>query len=190
MPNWCLTIYIIEGDPGEINDLEEKLRGLQEGNVSLAENAFGKTWLGNVVKLYGGDPDEIACRGNFEEWQRINDNTLELETSTAWVEMRETWDFVCRQYSSLRYYFRAEEPGGEYFVTNDADRKYFRDRFFMDQPEEGTLYFETEKALFAEVSGRTGTDISNWEELRAAIKKYNEADEDDNPITAGAFAVV
>lgn len=189
MANWCSSLYIFEGDTTEIKDIFDKLSSLQVRETSLMENGFGKNWLGNIVALLGGNPDEVACRGTYESVEISND-TLVLYTDTAWDEMRPTWDFVCQQYKTLRYYFRAEEPGGEYFVTNDRERKYFPDRYLLEQNEQEPMYFETEAALFAEVEKRTDTSIRNWDAMQAVIDEYNENDEDDCPIVVGAFEIV
>lgn len=189
MANWCLSVYIFEGAREEVEDLLEKLTALQQREISLVENGFGKNWLGNVVKVYGGDPESIECRGSYES-PVVRDGVLVVDTETAWNEMRPTWDFVCQQYKTLRYYFKAEESGNEYYVTNDADKKYFPERYILEQNEADTEYFETETAFFAAVAERTGTKINSWDTMQEAIENYNADDEDDCPIMAGAFEVV
>ena len=63
MPNWCWTSYIAVGDKQEIRDLYKKMKSLEEGEKSLVENGFGKTWLGNLVTILDGDWNNISCRG-------------------------------------------------------------------------------------------------------------------------------
>ena len=67
MPNWCWISYIAVGDKQEIHDLYNKMKSLEDAEKSLVENDFGKTWLGNLVTILGGDWKAIRCKGCFSE---------------------------------------------------------------------------------------------------------------------------
>jgi hypothetical protein len=133
MPNCCFTHYVIKGNKKEIADLMLKLESLEKRETSLVENDCGKNWLGNVIALFGGDWNEMACRGGFMNMEKPDDTTLRFDTETAWVDMPGVWDFVCEQYRSLRYYFMAEESGVCYYATNDREGKYFSKPFWVEQ---------------------------------------------------------
>lgn len=173
MPNWCTTSYVFEGKEEEIADLHKKLRSLQELPAPLVENDFGELWLGCVVTLFGGDWNTIDCRGDIEDLEEPNGTTLSLITSTAWGDMPEVWDFVLRQYPSIKYYFCAEESGNCYYATNDKEGKYFPDRFIVEQYDTETEYYSNETDLFADIASRTLTSISTRAEMDDAISKYN-----------------
>ncbi|GAB6013316.1 hypothetical protein [Viscerimonas tarda] len=179
MPNWCFTNYVVEGDKEEIADLMQKLESLEKQDVPLVENGFGKNFLGNVVALFGGDRKKINCRGEFMNLERTSEATLQFNTETAWGDMPEVWDSVCGKYKSLKYYFLAEETGNGYYATNDAEGKYFPDRFIIDQWETGSEYCETEQSLFAGVGKRTGTAVTGREEMQSAIDSYNAQNEEN-----------
>ena len=120
MPNWCFTNYMFEGNKEEIKDLYDKLKSLEEMEKPLVENGFGTRWLGCVVSLFGGNWEEINCRGDFMNLELLDDNTIQLHTETAWGDMPEVWNFVLEKYESVIYYFYAEETGVCYYVENPA----------------------------------------------------------------------
>ena len=67
MPNWCNTLYVIEGDVEEVKSLYETMKELQERKTPLVKNDFGKTWLGGLVNALGrignGGILDNRCRG-------------------------------------------------------------------------------------------------------------------------------
>ena len=189
MPNWCFTNYVIEGDKEEIADLMQKLESLEQRDIPLVENGFGKNWLGCVIVLFAGDWNDFDCRGNFMELERLGDTTLRFDTETAWSEMSDVWKFVCGKYKSLKYCFLAEEPGCCYYATNDTDRKYFPDRFFVEQGDMERQCHESEQSLFRDISERTGVEIKSLKKLQKVIDAYNDTHE-DNEIYVYEFSMV
>ena len=89
MPNWCCTNYVFEGNKDEVDDLLQKMQSLSERKKTLVENGFGKEWLGNVVAAFGGNWEEIECRGSFFNLERESETTLSFGTETAWGDMDE-----------------------------------------------------------------------------------------------------
>ena len=71
MPNWCFTSYVVTGEEKEVCDLYEKMLSLEEREESLVENGFGKSWLGNLVTLLGGDWNTIYSRGAWLDLQKM-----------------------------------------------------------------------------------------------------------------------
>lgn len=189
MPNWCFTSYIFEGKKEEIADLHKKLQSLGELPTPLVENGFGKLWLGCVVMLLGGDWNGVNCRGEICNLEEPEETTLSLSTSTAWDDMSEVWDFVLKQYPSIKYYFCAEESGNCYYVTNDKEGKFFSDRFIVEQNDTETGYHSNESELFADIASRTGVPITSGEEMENAIEQYNKTHENKN-IYVNEYAVV
>jgi hypothetical protein len=177
MPNWCFTNYVFEGNKEEIKELYDKLKSLEEMEKPLVENDFGKRWLGCVINLFGGDWNEINCRGNFMNLELPGEDMIHLQTETAWGDMPEVWDFVLGNYESVTYYFYTEESGNCYYATNDTEGKYFPERFIVDRFDEDTEYFEDEAGLFAYIASVTGKAITGREEMDAAIEAYNAENE-------------
>ena len=179
MPNWCFTTYKIEGDKKEIQDLYQKLNSLSERKESLIKNDFGKNWLGNVVHLFGGNWEDIYCRGTFESLEILADGILQFDTETAWVEINEVWEFVKKSYPSIQYFWVAEECACEYYATNDTEGKYYPDRFIIEQGDSEREYYVTEQAALDDVANIIGKPANDWSQAEALVVEYNKLNEDN-----------
>ena len=183
MPNWCFTSYVVTGDEKEVCDLYEKMRSLEEREESLVENGFGKTWLGNLVTLLGGDWNTIYCRGDWSDLTKDDDNgALRFDTETAWCDADETIAFLQEKYPNLEFYFIAEEPGMGYYATNDTAGEYFPQRYTIlpyDSGEEYQYEEGEEQAFFDEITNLTGCKVNSFEEVEKAVHEYNEQHEDE-----------
>ncbi|KAA6302843.1 MAG: hypothetical protein EZS26_001013 [Candidatus Ordinivivax streblomastigis] len=178
MRNWCYTNYVIEGDKEEVADLMQKLKSLEDKDISPVKNDFGKLWLGNVVFLFGGDYEKIDCRGEFMNLERNNETSLIFDTCTAWVDKPEVWNFVCEKYKSLRYYFFAEASGICYYTSNDKEGKCFSGKYYVEQWYADPKFPATEKELYMDISLRTGIVVGSKKGLKEAIDTYNASHED------------
>ena len=112
MPNICTTNYVIEGKKEELDALYQKMNELQGQDLGL------------LVKALGKNPDEMECRGEWTELVR-EDETLRMIFETAWTPCYEVTLLMKAVYPSLRIYYKAEEPGCEVYLKNDAEGKYF-----------------------------------------------------------------
>ena len=112
MANICTTNYVIEGKREELDALYQKMKELQGQDLGL------------LVKALGKNPDEMECRGEWTELVR-EDETLRMTFETAWTPCYEVTLLMKAVYPSLRIYYKAEEPGCEVYLKNDADGKYF-----------------------------------------------------------------
>ena len=124
MPNICTTNYVIEGKKEELDALYQKMKELQEMEQPLVENKLGPTWLGCLVKALGKNPEDVLCRGIWIELER-QDGKLLMAFETAWTPCYEVTQLMKTIFPSLRIYYKAEEPGCEVYLKNDADGKYF-----------------------------------------------------------------
>ncbi|MBP3600772.1 MAG: hypothetical protein J6J10_00605 [Alistipes sp.] len=183
MPNWCFTSYVVTGDEKEVCDLYEKMRSLEEREESLVENGFGKSWLGNLVTLLGGDWNTIYCRGAWLELEKDDDNgALRFDTETAWNDPDEVISFLQEKYPNLEFYFITEEPGMGYYATNDTAGEYFPQRYTITPYDCGEEYqYEEgeEQEFFKEIENITGYKVTNFEEVEKAVCDYNEKHEDE-----------
>ena len=112
MANICTTNYVIEGKKEELDALFQKMKELQ-----------GQS-LGQLVEALGKNPDEIMCRGDWSDLERHGD-TLRMTFETAWTPCYEVSTLLKEAYPSLRIFYKAEEPGNEVYLKNDAEGKYF-----------------------------------------------------------------
>lgn len=147
MPNWCFTKYVLEGNEQETKALYELMKELEAKEKPAVPNGFGTTWLGCLVKALGGEWESIRCRGTWE-YIELENGILNITTDTAWAPCNETFDFICKKFQSLRYYYQAEEPGLELYTTNDADGDFFLDRYLVDiHAPDGEFYHEYFESL-------------------------------------------
>ena len=112
MANICTTNYVIEGKKEELDALYQKMKELQGQD------------LGQLVEALGKNPDEIMCRGDWSDLERHGD-TLRMTFETAWTPCYEVTQLMKAVYPSLRIFYKAEEPGCEVYLKNDAEGKYF-----------------------------------------------------------------
>ena len=112
MANICTTNYVIEGKKEELDALYQKMNELQGQDLGL------------LVKALGKNPDEMECRGEWTELVR-EDETLRMIFETAWTPCYEVTQLMKAVYPSLRILYKAEEPGCEVYLKNDAEGKYF-----------------------------------------------------------------
>lgn len=112
MANICTTNYVIEGKREELDALYQKMNELQGQDLGL------------LVKALGKNPDEMECRGEWTELVR-EDETLRMIFETAWTPCYEVTNLLKSVYPSLRIFYKAEEPGCEVYLKNDAEGKYF-----------------------------------------------------------------
>ena len=124
MANICTTKYVIEGDKKELDALYETMKKLQDMKQPLVENTFGPTWLGCLVKALNANPKDVICRGLWTTLERDGD-TLRMTFETAWTPCYEVTDLLKATYPSFRIFYKAEEPGNEVYLKNDAEGKYF-----------------------------------------------------------------
>ena len=105
MANICTTNYVIEGEKKELDTLYQTMKEQQENN------------LGCLVKVLGKNPEEVECRGVWTDLERQGDN-LRVTFETAWTPCYEVTTLLKEIYSSLRIFYKAEEPGCEVYLKN------------------------------------------------------------------------
>lgn len=85
-----------------------------------------------------------------------------------------------RKFPSIKVYYREEEPGCDVFYTNDADRIYFPERYFLDNYDE-PLYYETIEEAAESVSEIVGHDVApTVEAIEESLNNYEEEHEDED----------
>lgn len=116
MPNICKTDYVFEGEERELNALYNTMNNLQ---------SEGKENLESLVLALGKEPSELLdSRGGWITLERTGD-TLCTTIESAWTPRYELHTILKEAYPMLRIYYKAEEPGCEIYLKNDAEGKYF-----------------------------------------------------------------
>lgn len=182
MPNWCFTSLVVRGDKNEVRDLYEKMKSLEDREETLVPNGFGKTWLGNLVTILGGDWNEVRCRG---EWFNLAlsdyECVLRFDTESAWTYPEELIDFLLEKYPGVDIYFSAEEPSMAIYLTNDVDGLYFADRYVLSQEDSDPEYYGAgeEKEFLRDLSEMIGKEINNIDDVWKEVREYNSEHEDN-----------
>lgn len=178
MANWCFTDYTVTGDKSELKELYQAMVRLQDADKPLVKNCFGTTWLGNLVFYFGGNTDCVYCRG---EWIGVDltEESLIFSTETAWAPMFEVIDFLKTKFPTLTFYFQAEEPGCEYYVTNDKDGKFYPEKYCLKNEIDNYYYTKDElNSLLLNVEELVGKKVNTFHEVEAAIEEYAKANPD------------
>ena len=116
MPNICTTDHVFEGEERELDALYNTMNKLQNQK---------KDGLDDFVQALGKIPSELLdCRGSWISLERTGD-TLRTTIESAWTPRYELHTMLKEAYPSLCIYYRAEEPGCELYMKNDAEGKYF-----------------------------------------------------------------
>ena len=173
MANWCFTTYKIVGDVKELGVLNDKLTELDAMETALVPNGFGVLWLGCLVRILGGDEENVYCRGEVTEFNlNKEDGVLTICTQTAWTEMDEVRHFLKKVYPSLEIFYYEEEEGCEIYRTNDKDGRFFPERYVFGNLEiEGTTYYDDDESLLDDASESFGTEIRTIEDLKEIVGK-------------------
>lgn len=181
MPNWCSTVYVVEGDSKEIKNLYGLMKKLQDRKSPAVKNDFGTTWLGCLVDALGKDWNAISCRGSWSCLE-MDGEVLKFNTETAWAPCNETFDAVREKFPSLHYYFIAEEPGLEVYETNDEYGVYFEDKFLLDActPEEEYIheYFKGRQEALKWLENMVGKPIRSVADIEDIDRQWNVECED------------
>ena len=180
MANWASTSYRIEGSKGDLEKVYNVIDEFMSERRKPIEVNASSEWEGNIIKALGATDEQMKnnyLRGFIEEYEMDGD-IIRIEAEEAWG----TTDFrqvLAQLMPELTIYYIVEEPGCEVYATNDADGKYFPERFYVDAYVNGDYqseYFETEEQAMTYVANLLGKKEVSKNEL----ENWNECHEEDN----------
>jgi len=120
MPNWCNTDYKIEGDSQALERIKDAI------------DSASSVWQDEIVENLRVELSiDYGLRGYLTSGPDIEDGVLHVTFDEAWGRS-DFAEVLKEKFPSLRIYWMAEEPGSQIFETNDAEGKYYTDRFFVD----------------------------------------------------------
>ena len=166
------TSYCIEGSKKDLKRLYKLIDGFMTGKEKPFWEDSAENWLGNVIKALGATEEQMKnnyLRGFIETYE-LDGDVLRIAAKEAWG----TTDFrhiLKKLMPELTIYYIVEEPGFEVYATNDADGKYFTERFNVDACVDGHdywEYFQEEKETMDYVASLlkkdniTEADITQW----------------------------
>lgn len=180
MANWASTSYRIEGSKEDLEKVYNVIDGFMSERRKPIEVNASSEWEGNIIRALGTTDEQMKnnyLRGFIEEYEMDGD-IIRIEAEEAWG----TTDFrqvLAQLMPELTIYYIVEEPGCEVNATNDADGKYFPERFYVDAFVNGDYqseYFETEEQAMTYVANLLGKKEVSKNEL----ENWNECHEEDN----------
>ena len=177
MANWCNTAYVIEGNAQEVKELYELMKRLEEREEPSVENGFGTAWLGCLVDALGGVCGEIRCNGDWSDLL-FDGELLRFSTETTWSPCNEVFDFVCRKFPTLRYYFQSEVSGMEEYWTNDRESKYFTDKYIIEVYTPDKEYFHEHltdlAALLKRFEEIANQPVRSLQDAHAVVERWQQ----------------
>lgn len=180
MANWASTSYRIEGSKEDLEKVYNVIDEFMSERRKPVEVDTSNEWEGNIVRALGATDEQMKnnyLRGFIEEYEMDGD-IIRIEAEEAWG----TTDFrhvLAQLMPELTIYYIVEEPGCEVYATNDADGKYFPERFYVDAYVNGDYqseYFDTEEQAMTYVANLLGKKEVSKNEL----ENWNECHEEDN----------
>lgn len=180
MANWASTSYRIEGSKEDLEKVYNVIDEFMSERRKPVEVDASNEWEGNIVRALGATDEQMKnnyLRGFIEEYEMDGD-IIRIEAEEAWG----TTDFrhvLAQLMPELTIYYIVEEPGCEVYATNDADGKYFPERFYVDAYVNGDYqseYFDTEEQAMTYVANLLGKKEVSKNEL----ENWNECHEEDN----------
>ena len=176
MANWASTSYRIEGSKNELKRVFNVIDDfMTDKRKPVRENA-SKEWEGNIVRVLGATNEQMEnnyLRGFIQEYEMDGD-IISIEADEAWgaTDFRHV---LTKLMPDLTVYYIVEETGCEVYATNDAESKYFTDKFYVDACVSGNYesgYFETEKQAMAYAAELLGKEEVSKEELKNWNKEH------------------
>lgn len=145
MPDWCDTRMIIEGPKDQVENIRKLIS--QWTSKNYAKNGFGHRWLGNIVLGAGFSyegKNGLSCRGAITEIEEVEEKEpglyyFQLYYTSAWEDLSETWQIILGKFApSCKMYYCAEELEGDFFITNDKNKRYYEEECIIDSYLEET----------------------------------------------------
>lgn len=179
MANTAITFYSLVQCDGGVNQLRELFDIMQKlqcmKSPGLVENAWGQTWLGNLVHYLGGDCDTIYCRGSWGGL-KFEDDVLSFYAESAWVECAETRHYLESIYPQIKIFYYTEEENTETFESNDIHHKFYKGQYVVET-EDQLLEFTNLQVLFDWASTFFKSSFGSLSEIESYANAWMEDEE-------------
>ena len=169
MANLTFTRYAFIGTKKQCKDLFAKLTGLKEEKL---------TWCGNLIETFGGNPNNISCRGSFLDFRMNGNKRIDIDLEFAWTESPDFRYFLEKQYKDSKIYYYDYEPGCDVCDTND-DCNIFDIAYIVDSEDKGEEWYDNLQDVAQYVSEIVGYDVEATEDaIENAIEKWQNENDD------------
>ena len=191
MPNWCSTNYTFN-----FTSAAKAFCDLVDSWChDVAENGFGKCWLGNIVvnsgisEIVAGSEESFLiephyeCRGRivFMDWA---DESVNIYTETAWGPMHDMWKAIVEKYvPDANVIYSADECGCGLYQTNDPclEGKYVVDIMGDDNrvlDEFESYIYDADDETVKSVAVTLGVNVAE-RDVNAIISDISNMDRED-----------
>lgn len=173
MANWASTVYRIEGNQKDLQELNNLCKAFMNKERPVLEKGADENWEGNIILALGEEIGDKYIRGFIQSCE-LSDGLLRISAEEAWG----VTDFnllLEKHYDDMKVYFIVEEEMCEIFATNDAEGKYFDSRSTLTSYVDGKYHREEFKnknealKYAAKLIGRdsvTKLEVAKWNEER------------------------
>lgn len=176
--------YRIEG-PKEI------LEVIQQAIIKAMEDKKHWTeWVACELLDIPIEEGKSRLGGLIEEEPSLGENVLEFYAEERWG-LQDFEELLRQKFPEIKVYWVVEESGMEIYCTNDAEGKYFPERYWVDTAQDDIYdseYFSTEEAMYKWLNEKYG--VKSKEEVEAWNADYEATgDECENFIYIHEFDV-
>lgn len=173
MANWASTVYRIEGNQKDLQELNNLCKAFMNKERPVLEKGADENWEGNIILALGEEIGDKYIRGFIQSCE-LSDGLLRISAEEAWG----VTDFnllLEKHYDDMKVYFIVEEEMCEIFATNDAEGKYFNSHSILTSYVDGKYHREEFKnknealKYAAKLIGRdsvTKLEVAKWNEER------------------------
>lgn len=171
MSNSCDNdVFFFSEDKEAVRQLFDDLTLIQK-NKAL----YGQTKVADVVEFYDGDPRNFDHRGSmdyvsFDEKK----NAVFVYFETAWGPNEGLFNFIASHYNGMRYVYSSIGINDGIYINVDRSRRFFPQRYILDDEDEGMLLFNNAKELLKEFNKMTGTHFRSVKAAAQYAREFNE----------------
>lgn len=177
MANMASVSYAIEGSQEVLNRINEA--------IVVAVNMNDNKWEMYKAAEYLELPDIENKRlgGEISEEPTWDENTgaLRFWSEERWG-LQDFAELLEKQFPDIKVYWIVEEPDCEVYCTNDAEGKYFPERYYVDTCIDGIYnseYFKTEEQVYAWLDKLTYGRVKCEEDVEKFNADYEDSDASD-----------
>lgn len=183
MANWASTSYVIEGPRKTLEWIERAIFESLANNEACGDerdilDRLGIKWEPRNIESHTGH----YLRGAIlEETTRWEGDILRFDAEEAWG-VTDFDDCLKSKFPDIKVFWVTQEEGCEVYQTNDAEGKYFPDRYWVDTCIDAIYkseYFKTEEAAYKWLSTITSGRVTDEDSASQFNDDYADSGADD-----------
>ena len=189
MANIASVTYAIEGPQEVLNKINEAI----VVTVNSDDNRYEMYQAAEYLNLPIEDGTRLG--GEIEEEPTWDERTgaLKFWSEERWG-LQDFAELLEEKFPDIRIYWMVEEPGMEIYCTNDAEGKYFPERYWVDTCIDSIYnseYFETEQQVYEWLDKLTHGRVKTKEDAESFNADYEDSEaSDENFIYIHEFEIV